>query len=307
MGDFGDFVGTGWSESFKEMAQHAYAAPPLSRSPAPLYVVSEAERGFSVYSPDDPKTLFLVRGTPAAPTCTCPDFINRPDPRDRCDHINAVFGGRGGNAVEEEIDPVEAEERRAIQEESGVSVTAPGLNRPHFPSDLTIKRSISPDGRIDSLSVELSCPVHEAEFEATMGQASIALSLQEAIVKSFLAKQGSRANGNGQPHGNGNGHTQTGEGTPVPATILKIDGMQTRSGWRMYLAFNVEGKQLKLFGDKQHLCDALTGAGYRHHPNDIYPDMEFNLPCRVVTEMSKDGKYQNIVKVMSDRYTGGQR
>lgn len=132
-------------------------------------------------------------------------------------------------------------------------------------------------------------------------------SLQEAIVKSFLAKQGSRANGNGQPHGNGNGHTQTGEGTPVPATILKIDGMQTRSGWRMYLAFNVEGKQLKLFGDKQHLCDALTGAGYRHHPNDIYPDMEFNLPCRVVTEMSKDGKYQNIVKVMSDRYTGGQR
>lgn len=288
------------------MVQHAYAAPPLSRSPAPLYVVSEAERGFSVYSPDDPKTIFLVRGTPAAPTCTCASFLNRSDLRNRCDHINAVFGGRGGSGVADEIDPVEAEERRAIQEESGVFDTAPNLERPHFPSDLTIKRSISPDGRIDSLSVELSCPVHEAEFEATMGQASIALSLQESIVKSFMEKHGSHTNGNGQSNGNGNGHTQTGNGAPIPATIQGVGGMQTRSGWRMYLAFDVNGRQFKLFGDKQHLCEALSGGGYRFQPNDLYPDRDLNIPCRVVTEYSKDGKYQNIVKVLPDQ-GGGQR
>jgi len=289
------------------MAQHAYAAPPVSRSPEPLYVVSEAERGFSVYSPDDPKTIFLVRGTPAAPTCTCADFTNRPDPRYRCDHINAVFGGRGGNGVEEEVDPVEAEERRAIQEESAQPGMDRSFNPPHFPSDLTLKRSISPDGRIDSLSVELSCPVHEAQFEATMNQASTALSLQEEIVKSFMDKHGSRSRGNGQPRDNGNGRDNSRDGAPVPATILNCGGMQTRSGWRMYLAFDVNGKQLKLFGDKRHLCDALSDAGYRYNPTDVHPEVEFNHPCKVVTEMSKDGRYQNIVQVMPGQNAGGYR
>jgi len=289
------------------MAQHAYPAPPVSRSPEPLYVITEAEHGFSVYSPDDPQTIFLVRGTPAAPTCTCTDFTNRPDPRYRCEHINAVFGGRGGSGVEEEIDPVEVEERRAIQEESAQPGMDRSFNPPRFPSDLTLKRSISPDGHIDSLSVELSCPVHEAQFEATMNQASTALSLQEAIVKSFREKHPGRSQGNGQQRGDGNERDHGGNGAPIPATILNCGGMQTRSGWRMYLAFDVEGKQLKLFGDKRHLCDALSDAGFRYNPTDVHPDVEFNHPCKVVTEMSKDGRYQNIVQVMPDRNAGGYR
>ncbi|MCG3195727.1 MAG: hypothetical protein GHCLOJNM_00194 [bacterium] len=299
------------------MVQAAYQTQ-VQHSPLPIFVVTEAERGFDVFSPDDPRTHFHVSGTPAAPSCTCAEFLHRRDGLHRCPHILAVFGGRGGNGQHTpEVDPIEAEERLAMQEESGVTGLDTRYTPPRFPSDLTIKRSVSPDGKIDSLSVELSCPVHEADFGATVTQACTALSIQDAIVQTFLAdKRGSRTqgNGNGRPPSNGNLGPQTGaygqggspsngqyrqqaNGQPVPATLLSVGGMQTKSGWRLYLLVDVSGKQYKLFGNHQQLAEHVASAGHSINPVQIHPELKFNLPCQVVLEPSKDGKYTNVVKV----------
>lgn len=295
---------------------HTAFAHPLPQPASPVYVVSEADRGYAVYSTDDPRAVFTVTGCPAAPHCTCPEFQNRTDPQFRCGHIDAVFGKRNGSP--EEIDPIEAEERRAIQEEA----------RPHvlpvlYPSDLILKRSVSPDGKIDSLSVEFSCSVHEHEFEATMNQAGTVIALQDAIVQSFLTNRQelrTSSNGNGRPPVNGNpahapggyhdgeptsnGQTN-GNGHTIPATLVSIGGMNTRSGWRLYIAIEGGEKQFKLFGDKQKLADYLRDAGVSWNAQDIRPGLPLDIPCEVVTEPSKDGRYENVVRVRPSR-TGGR-
>ena len=50
---------------------------------------------------------------------------------------------------------------------------------------MLIKRSVSPDGRIDSLSVEFDCPVEEQSLEETVGRARKILELQREIVGHF--------------------------------------------------------------------------------------------------------------------------
>jgi len=306
------------------MVQPAYAAS-QSRSPEAIFVVAEAERGYLVYSPENPHARFNVSGTPAAPVCTCPEFVNQRDPRYRCGHIEAVFGGRGLNGGIQYVDPIETEERIAIQEESGVR---PGNTngQPHrFPSDLVLKRSISPDGRIDSLSIELSSSVHEANFEATMNQATMALSLEDAIVKTFLAQNPrNRTQGNGKPPTNGSYPPQTsgynsqggppsngqyqqpsnGNTSPVPATIKGVGGQNTRNGWQLFLAVEEGGKQIKHFGDRKKLCDFLSAAGVHMEQFNLHPEMPLNIPCLVTTAPSQNGKYTNITAVFPAQTQG---
>jgi hypothetical protein len=309
------------------MVQAACATSEVKSSKA-IFVVAEAERGYLVYSPDNPQARFNVSGTPAAPVCTCPEFVNQRDPRYRCGHIQAVFGGRGTNGGFEGMDPIEAEERRAIQEESGVPQRDTNLQPPRFPSDLTLKRSISPDGRIDSLSIELSSSVHEANFEATMNQATMALSLEDAIVKTFLAQNPrNRAQGNGKPPTNGSHPPQTsgynsqggppsngqyqqqpqyqapsnGNAGPLPATIKGVGGQNTRNGWQLFLAVEEGGKQIKHFGDRKKLCDFLAAAGAHFEQYQLQPEMPLNIPCMVITAPSQNGKYTNITQVFPRR------
>lgn len=54
---------------------------------------------------------------------------------------------------------------------------------------MVIKRSASPDGRIDSLSVEFSCPVDESPTEEIKARAEKILELQSEVIESFLARR----------------------------------------------------------------------------------------------------------------------
>jgi len=53
-------------------------------------------------------------------------------------------------------------------------------------------------------------------------------------------------------------------------------------------------------GDTAYLLAGIPGI-------EPHPEVEFNHPCKVVTEMSKDGRYQNIVQVMPGQNAGGYR
>src|SRR5205807_6536931 len=97
--------------------------------------------------------------------------------------------------------PVEAyssEERAAIQAEGSSRVKSGEVqpeNTNSVPSQMVIKRSLSPDGRIDSISIEFSSAITEAPAAQIKNRALKTLKLQTEIVRNFLASQSNKAGG----------------------------------------------------------------------------------------------------------------
>ena len=119
-------------------------------------VIARTDEGFRVYSPSNRIRSYIVSGSVQAPSCTCPDFqYHDGDASWRCKHILAVLAQYDGQFPK---DACEDEERRAIQEEGRLQEKEeqPSTNGT---AQMLLKRSVSPDGRIDSLSVEFSCAV----------------------------------------------------------------------------------------------------------------------------------------------------
>ena len=261
-------------------------------------VISSTEGGFRVYSVQDPRTSYLVSGTWQKPHCTCAEFATRSNST-FCAHVAVVCRELHGSAYA--FDPAEIEERRAIQNED--RETAPPMIPPYAKAEMLIKRSVSPDGRIDALSVEFSCPVDETSTTEIQTKAQKILTMQSAIVDRFLNRP---ANGNGapKPNGaeNGNGHVVSsgvsGESTAVPARMVSIGGMDGRWGRRLYLIFDVEGHNLRLFGNKKEIVDAIATAGFVA-PKEIGEGLQLNIPCHVTLKPSADGKYTNVERVVS--------
>lgn len=187
----------------------------------------------------------------------------------------------------------EEEERRAIQSD--------GAEPPHFPGtgrsgEMLIKRSVSPDGRIDSLSVEFSCPV-EILSEELQRRARELIDIQSGIVRTFLF----RANGErtqpdrplrAQPEGSADGG--------VPAELLRIGGADGKWGRRLFITIQANGRALRLYGSAAKLAEHLETAGYPHHAGNIREGVRLDLACRVVTKESEDG-FVSIEKVLPAR------
>src|SRR5262249_38060368 len=121
-----------------------------ARAIAEALVLSRTEEGFRVYAPADPSESYLVTGSPEHPACTRAEYQSHEgNPFWKCRHITAVLNQidvRAGHPP----DHYEMEERRAIQEEA----CPPELTCPVSGAQMLLKRSVSPDGKIDSLSVE---------------------------------------------------------------------------------------------------------------------------------------------------------
>src|SRR5713226_2337022 len=145
-------------------------------------VISRIDEGFRVYSVANPGKSYLVSGSAEAPACTCPEFQNGTL-GSRCRHIEAVLARYGRGNGEAEADNYAREERLAIQNEGRV---APDQGRQAGPAVMLLKRSVSPDGRIDSLSVEFTAEVDGMAPAEVADRAARLLALQTAIVKGFL-------------------------------------------------------------------------------------------------------------------------
>jgi hypothetical protein len=160
---------------------------------------------------------------------------------------------------------------------------------------MLLKRSISPDGRIDSLSVEFSLPVAKLSTADIKASASKALALQSEIVESFLGK---RENGR-DPSTEPDKADET-----LYARIRGVEAMDTKWGRRFFLTFAVNNERMRLFGSPRRLGEILTIAGFPEYSRRITEGMEFDLPCRVIVEPSNDGRYMNVRRVFpakSDR------
>ena len=66
----------------------------------------------------------------------------------------------------------------------------------------------------------------------------------------------------------------------------------------------MDGRTIRLFGNKQQLADAITAAGHRCDAKDVAEGVSLDLPCRVTTKPSDDGRYTNIDQIFPPRTRG---
>lgn len=253
------------------------------------FVIAKTDEGFRVCSPLTPGKQFVVTGLPDTPHCTCPEFGSRDgDPEYVCKHILAVLqemntpaspapspetataGSRGSDG------PPKATARKAPAGRNGNDAV------------MFLKRSVSPDGRIDSLSVEFSCPIGTDTPETLKKRAEKIIALQAEIAVGFLKANG---NGNGKPGNNGASNAVAGQ-------LLAVASMNGKWGKRLFLNILVNGQVLKMFGSEKQLAEAVTAAGFESVAGNIAEGYTLNLPCRVVTKPSPDGKYINVERVL---------
>ncbi|MCL5406745.1 MAG: SWIM zinc finger domain-containing protein [Deltaproteobacteria bacterium] len=264
-------------------------------------VVSKADDGFRVYSVNHPSHLYLVRQEGERWTCTCPDFeYHQADTTWRCKHILAVAPWNGGSAGEAPSDPaaepqVAAEnaekpprKRKAQQDQQPI---------PPVPVQMIMKRSVSPDGRIDSVSVEFSLPVSGYTNDEIKRQALSTSNSKKEIVGSFLKLNGSKAS----PVLTQPSQIQkapNSDGKPVFARLIDIGKVNGKWGERLTLNVQINGRTSRLFGSAKQLAEHIQAAGYEVDPANLEPGLRLNLACRVVTKPSGDGKYLNVEKVL---------
>lgn len=251
-------------------------------------IISKTEEGFRVHRPSMPHRSYVVSGTGSAPSCTCPDFQKHSNDSEwRCKHVLAVFNRldeRGDEDVTHSSNGPRATRNEAPLRES---VEAPHTNGM---AQMLIKRSVSPDGRIDSLSVEFSCSVDKHSVQDVDVRAQNILQLQQAVVERFL-------NGNNRKTDQPSPVAEDADGA-VPAEMLSIGGTDGKWGRRLFISVQVNGRALWLFGSEKQLGEHLTAAGYPEHAVNVHEGAALNLPCRVVTEPSQDGRFLNVAQVL---------
>jgi hypothetical protein len=189
----------------------------LKRAAEELFVIPTTDEGWRVRSAHNPSRYYLVSGDGEGLRCGRPDFeTHSEDPNWTCKHILAVqdYQTKTG-AAHSATDAYALEERAAIQAEASpreASNVQPA-NGKSQPAQMSIKRSISPDGRIDSISIEFSSIVDDATVDEIKSRALKTLKLQTEIVRSFLGSTRSNAHGNGNsnvwPNGNNNARLNT--------------------------------------------------------------------------------------------------
>jgi len=261
------------------------------KAPDDFMIVSRSENGYRVYSALHPENRHLVSGNSNDPACTCDAFAEDTS----CEHVRAVQERFG------EDERIAQEERLAIQAEGQPKKKRkPASN--NLPAMMTLKRSVSPDGRIDSLSVELSCQIEQTSAADIKSRAGAMLRLQSEIAGGFLSVNGKR-NGNG----NGNRASKAPEAQPIPAKMLSIGSTNGKWGPRFFISFQANGQALKLFGTTKQLAEAVIAAGFNYSEEDVAEGVSLNLPCRIVTKPSADGRFLNIDQVLPGSISPPQR
>jgi hypothetical protein len=190
-------------------------------------------------------------------------------------HIETVMNryGRGNGQVEG--DNYAREERLAIQNESRI---APDQGRQAGPAVMLLKRSVSPDGRIDSLSVEFTAEVDGMAANEVADSAARLLALQTAIVKGFL---------DGAKNGNGSRpevvHDNGANGAAL-AEMVGIGGTDGKWGRRLFISFQANGQSLRLYGNRTQLAEAIRNAGFARMAERIEEGVALRVPSRVITK-----------------------
>ena len=265
------------------------------RAERDVFVITAAQEGWRVRSARNPSRFYLVSGDGTKLQCTCPDFQSHAtqDPAWQCKHVLAVQDHQAKTGVADaQAEHELAEERAAIRAEGQGQVPRPtSANCEPVAAQMLIKRSISPDGRIDSISIEFALPLAEATVSDIRDRATKTLKLQTEIVRSFLNGADTKTN-SGRAR---QGHKPNGA---VFGRLLDVGVTNGQYGERFYLNVAVNGRRARFFGTADQIAKAVTTAGEQVYATAIEPGMRFNLPCLVLTQQSQDGRYLNVTRVL---------
>lgn len=276
------------------------------------FVVSKTEEGFRVYSIHNPSHIYLVKQEGERLTCTCPDFeFHKADTAWQCKHILAVASTNGSQGKEAPAPPDQLPAQPPAASNNGSKPprrqkAQQAQIEPPVPVQMIMKRSVSPDGRIDSISVEFSLPVSGCSNGEIKQRALSTLQLQKEIVSAFLTQNGSKASPvltQSPPPPK----PENGDGKPVFARMIDVGKMNGRWGERLYINFQVNGRTSRLFGSAKQLAEHVQSAGHEIDPANLEPGLMLNLACRVTTKPSDDGKYLNVDKVLPLAQQAGPR
>src|SRR5208337_2540183 len=162
-----------------------------------VLIASRADEGFRVYSTDNPSERYFVKFDGERLTCTCPDFeFHQADRAWRCKHILAIEPFDTAS-LPELPEPAEEVAPKAVASNNPPNGSPSRKRRSTkdqaVPIHMLIKRSVSPDGRIDSVSVEFTMPVVDLTVAEIKDRALTTLQLQRDIVASFLTLNGQPA------------------------------------------------------------------------------------------------------------------
>ena len=291
--------------------------------------VTKTDDGYRVRFPFDPSTSYLVTINCGRLECSCPNFRSKStDPTYSCRHIAAVIeydnqrteaestddalDDISAEYMREEIDEAwheqEARERDEAQAASESEPFCPPTN--HVRESIVvipnarmfIKRSLSPDGRIDSVSVELDFPVDPDHTEEIRAKAASALQLQTEIIQEFLYTAPPPVQPVSQ---SGNGRTLRAvlpDHVPLQqsAVMKDIGSADSKWGGRFFINVEVAGRVLKLFGTEKQLSGHIAEAGYAVPVSHITEGKVLNIPCLVTTKPSTDGRYLNVERVFEE-------
>lgn len=254
-----------------------------------VFVIRRTDAGLRIFAARDPASAYLLTGTREEPACTCSDGRSR-----RCEHIAAAEMLLPAGAQLEREEDSEPQHTRDRTEEEAM---ANGEE-----AQVVIKRSVSPDGRIDSLSVEIGFPAGNLSTADIRAKAENAMRLQTDIAQSFLGKAPRRDGGSGARNGNGSGNS---DGS-VPAEIVGVGGMPGKWGRRLFLNVRSADRMLRLFGNARQLSECLEALGHGSYEGKLAEGLSLGLACRVVTKPSEDGKWVNIDRILPAEKSAGQ-
>lgn len=234
----------------------------------PTLVIKRVTGGYEVFAPQRPHDRYRVAGENGTLACECEMFHMHH----ACEHASAVAEHEGSRSDRENPSPARNGVDRSLQ------------------GQLVLKRSVSPDGRIDSLSVEMSSPT--GHRESPEAQAASILAIQNKIVAGFLGRRTERQESNPRPV-----ERQASNGAQE-AELLNIGGVDTRFGRRLFINVRCNGSTIKLFGSERKLADSIQAAGFPEAAEVIEEGIELHLPCMVTTKPSDDGRYVNVETVL---------
>lgn len=159
---------------------------------------------------------------------------------------------------------------------------------------LQIKRSISPDGRIDSISLEIDLSIDPEAPDEIRAQARDALELQTEIIREYLNRRD-------QPEAEPNPPSRPNSRLPQPslpgepARLLEIGVIEGKWGPRYFINVGVANQVAKLWGTPKQLVRHLLSAGHVLSPEAISDGLRLGLPCRATTQRSADGRFLNAI------------
>lgn len=261
-----------------------------------IFVISKMAEGFRVYSPRSPVETFVVAFGSDGSRCSCPEFADRgEDAAWCCKHIEAVEE----QLVKQRRSGVSSAETKAPDGKSGTNGKERSMEHGNGGSQVVIKRSVSPDGRIDSLSVEVAFPVESLSVKDIKSRAEVAQKLQAEIVSGFLGAKdngdkreapAASQNRNGGSGSNGNG--------AIPAAIVGVGGKDGQWGRRLFLTVRAGERNLRLYGSRKQLATYLHGAGGAISEDEIAEGLRLDVPCFVVTKASADNGFVTIERIL---------